>query len=110
LNSCNEESKIMLRFLINTFLTGLAVAFFLKWGREQAESQVDKMQAAVHGTPGAEPPVPPEVLVAGVGLLGGHWLVARTLGLNSVAAMLSLVAAIGAGFGYYIYGASDQPQ
>jgi len=100
----------MLRFLINTFLTGLAVAFFLKWGREQAESQVDKMQAAVHGTPGAEPPVPPEVLVAGVGLLGGHWLVARTLGLNSVAAMLSLVAAIGAGFGYYIYGASDQPR
>ena len=100
----------MLRFLINTFLTGLAVAFFLKWGREQAESQVDKMQAAVHGTPGAEPPVPPEVLVAGVGLLGGHWLVARTLGLNFAAAMLSLVAAIGAGFGYYIYGASERPQ
>ncbi len=44
----------MLRFLINTFLTGLAIAFFLKWGREQTESQVDKMQAAVHGTPGAE--------------------------------------------------------
>jgi hypothetical protein len=100
----------MLRFLINTFLTGLAVAFFLKWGREQAESQVDKMQAAVHGTPGAEPPVPPEVLVAGVGLLGGHWLVARTLGLNFAAAMLSLLAAIGAGFGYYIYGASERPQ
>lgn len=97
----------MLRFLINTFLTGLAVAFFLKWGREQAERQVDKMQAAVHGTPGAEPPVPPEVLVAGVGLLGGHWLVARTLGLNFVAAMFSLIVAIGAGFGYYVYGAGE---
>ena len=100
----------MLRFLINTFLTGLTIAFFLKWGREQAESQLDKMQSAVHGTPGAEPPVPPEVLVAGVGLLGGHWMVARLLGLNFVTAAASLLVAIGAGFGYYVYGASETPR
>ena len=100
----------MLRFLINTFLTGLAIAFFLKWGREQTEGQLDKMQRAVHGTPGAEPPVPPEVLAAGVGLLGGHWIVARLLGLNFVVSTLSLLVAIGAGFGFYIYGASETPR
>ena len=61
----------MFRFLLNTFLTALAVPFYLKWSRDQAEGQIDKMQQAVHGTPGAESPVTPAVLLGGAGLIGG---------------------------------------
>ncbi len=97
----------MFRFLLNTFLTALAVPFYLKWSRNQAEGQIDKMQSAVHGTPGAESPVTPAVLLGGLGLLAGHWLLARVMGLRSIQAVVSLLLAIGAGFGFYFFGASD---
>lgn len=96
----------MFRWLLSTFVTALAVPFYLKWSRDQSEGQIDKMQRAVHGTPGAEPPVPPTVMLAGAGVLVGHWLLSRVLGLKSIAAFLSLVAAILAGFGFYFFGAS----
>ncbi len=99
----------MFRFLLSTFLTALAIPIYLKWGRDQVEFQIDKMQAAVHGTPGAEPPVPPLVLIGGVGLLVAHWLLARLLGLRFIATMISFVIGVIAGFGFYLYGAS-RPQ
>ena len=98
----------MLRFLFATFVTAIGIAFYIKWGRAEADQQLDKMQAAVHGTPGAEPPVPPIVLVGGVGLLAGHWLLTRLLWLRFWQAFLSLLLAIGAGFGYYLYGVSGR--
>ena len=96
----------MFRFLLSTFLTALAVPFYLKWSRDQSESQIDKMQQAVHGTPGAEAPVPPIVMLGGAGLLAGHWLFSRLLGMRFWQSFLSLIAAIGAGFGFYFFGAS----
>jgi hypothetical protein len=99
---------LVLRFLINTFVTAVAVAFYLKWSDEQTEGQLDKMQRAVHGTPGATAPVPPEVMLGGAVLLAGHWLVSRLLGLNFVQAIVSLVGAIGAGFGYFFFGAGGR--
>ena len=87
-------------------MTALAVPFYLKWSRDELERQIDKMQAAVHGTPGAEAPVPSAVLLGSVGLIGGHWLLAKLLGMKSWQTFLSLLAAIGAGFGFYHYGAS----
>lgn len=100
----------MFRFLFTTFVTALAIPFYLKWGRQQSEGQIDKMQAAVHGTPGAESPIPPSVLLGGAGLLAGHWLLTRLLGLRFGQAFVSLLAAIGAGFGFYFYGASGKPR
>ena len=96
----------MFRFLLNTFVTALTVPFYLKWSRDQAEGQIDKMQQAVHGTPGAESPVTPAVLLGGAGLLAGHWLISRLLGLRFWQTFLSLLVAIGAGFGFYFFGAS----
>ena len=97
----------MFRFLLTTFVMALAIPFYLKWSRQEAEGQIDKMQAAVHGTPGAESPLPPAVLLGGAGLLAGHWLLSRLLGMKFLPAFVSLLAAIGAGFGFYFYGASD---
>ena len=96
----------MFRLLLATFVTALTMPFYLKWAREQSEGQIDKMQAAVHGTPGAESPVPPAVLLGGAGLLAGHWLLALLLGLRFWGTFASLLGAIGAGFGFYFYGAS----
>ena len=98
----------MLRFLLNTFVTGLGLAFYLKWSRSRSEGQIDKMQRGVHGTPGVEPPVPPVVMLGGAGLLAGHWLLSRLLGLRFWQAFVSLIAAIGAGFGFYLFGTSSQ--
>ncbi len=97
----------MFRFLLVTFVSALAIPFYLKWSRDESEGQIDKMQAAVHGTPGAESPIPPAVLLGGAGLLAGHWLLARLLGLRVFSAFVSLLAAIGAGFGFYFFGASN---
>ena len=96
----------MFRFLLTTFLTALAVPLYLKWSRDELETQIDKMQAAVHGTPGVEAPVPSAVLLGGVGLLGGHWLLARLLGMRSWQTFVSVLATISAGFGFYYFGAS----
>jgi hypothetical protein len=94
----------MFRFLFSTFVTALILPFYLKWGRNQAENQLDKMQRGVHGTPGVEAPVPPVVMLGGAGLLAGHWLLTRLLRLRFWQSFLSLVVAIGAGFGFYFYG------
>lgn len=100
----------MFRFLLVTFVSALAVPFYLKWSRDESEGQIDKMQAAVHGTPGAESPIPPAVLLGGAGLLAGHWLLARLFGLRFVGAFVSLLVAIGSGFGFYFFGASGNRQ
>jgi UDP-N-acetylmuramyl pentapeptide phosphotransferase/UDP-N-acetylglucosamine-1-phosphate transferase len=98
----------VLRFLLTTFVTALTLPFFLKWSRSQAEGQIDKMQRGVHGTPGVESPVPPVVLLGGVGLLAGHWVFSRLLGLGFLSWFISLIAGIGAGFGFYLFGVSGQ--
>ncbi len=50
----------------------------------------------------------PEVLLGGAGLLAGHWLLSRLLGLRFLQTFLSLLIAIGAGFGFYFFGASGK--
>lgn len=100
------ESGFMLRWLITTFVTALAVPFYLKWARAQSEGQIDKMQRGVHGTPGVEAPVPPPVMLAGVGALALQWVAARLLGLRSIMALLSLAIGVVAGLGFYLFGTS----
>jgi UDP-N-acetylmuramyl pentapeptide phosphotransferase/UDP-N-acetylglucosamine-1-phosphate transferase len=97
----------LFRFLLSTFVTALAIPFYLKWSRSQAEGQIDKMQAAVHGTPGAEPPVTPAVMLGGAGILAGHWLFCRMLGMRFLGTAASFLLAISAGFGFYFFGASE---
>lgn len=93
----------MPEFLLNTFLTALSTFFFLGWGREQAERQIDKMQEAAFNTPGAEAPVPPKVAVAGASLLSGQWLLNRKVfGLNGWRSMSSFLLGLVAGAGLFL--------
>ncbi len=67
----------MPKFILSTLYTALLLPIFLRWGRQQAEMQIDKMQESVFNTPGAEAPVPPLVLIGALGLIGSHFFFAR---------------------------------
>jgi hypothetical protein len=72
----------MLRFFICAALWAAMLPAFLRWGRAQAEYQIDKMQKAVFNTPGSEAPIPPQVAITGFTLLSIHGLVSRWLGVR----------------------------
>lgn len=67
----------MLRIFFAFAYPILLVPLYLEWSRKETEGQIDKMQAAVFNTPGAEAPVPPTVMAGGALLFIGYWLVAR---------------------------------
>ena len=92
-----------LRIMLSATLTAIAVPFYLRWGTDQAERQVDKMQKAVHFTPGAESPITPEVIAGAGGLSISHFAVGRLLGLRWWQAVLSLVAGASIGTGVFLY-------
>ncbi|MBW7881759.1 MAG: hypothetical protein H3C34_03830 [Caldilineaceae bacterium] len=93
----------LVRFTVGTAFTTIALPFFLDWARDEAEKQIDRMQEAVHFTPGAESPITAEVVVGGIGLTAGHFIVARVLGLRFGAALLSLFMAAVIGGSIFIY-------
>lgn len=81
----------MLKFIVSTLYTALLLPVFLRWGRQQAEAQIDKMQESVFNTPGAEAPLPPLVLIGGIGLISSHFFLGRRgLGLKGWQILLSL--------------------
>ncbi|MFO7634857.1 MAG: hypothetical protein R6W76_20075 [Caldilinea sp.] len=92
-----------LRMMISAALTALALPFYLRWAIDQSEDQLDKMQKAVHFTPGAESPLPPEVLAGAAGLSVSHFAVGRVLRLNWFQAFLSLIIGIALGVGVFAY-------
>lgn len=84
----------MLRLLLSLAYPALLLPLYLDWSRDQAEAQIDKMQRAVFNTPGAEAPVPPPVMVGGVGLLLGYGIWTGMLGLRGWARGVGLLVGI----------------
>lgn len=93
----------LFRIMVSATLTGVATPFYLHWADQQSEIQLDKMQKAVHFTPGAEPPLPNEVLAGAVGLGVSHFAVGRALRLGWLQAFLSLIIGIVLGVGVFLY-------
>lgn len=91
------------RIMMSAALTALAVPFYLRWSSDQAELQLDKMQKAVHFTPGAESPLPPEVIAGAAGLSVSHFAVGRILGLRWWQAILSFLIGVVLGVGAFVY-------
>lgn len=89
----------MVRFFFGSLYLAALLPLYMIWSREQVERQIDRMQAAVFNSPGAESPVTPAVVVGGITLLAGHLVVARrVLQLSLVEAFFSMV--IGGGIGF----------
>ncbi len=89
------------RFLLTLAYPIFVTPLYLDWSRRQAEQQIDKMQQAVFNTPGAEAPLPPRVLVAGLGVTTGYALWSRLLGIRRGWSVLALV--LGAPVGAAIF-------
>jgi hypothetical protein len=81
----------MIRFLLITLYPALVISWLWPWAAAQIEAQIDRMQQKVHFTPGAEPPVPPAVILTGAALLSGHFLFTRLLRLAGWQALLGLL-------------------
>lgn len=93
----------MIRFLLCLLYPVLLIPLYLDWSRAQAEGQIDKMQQAVFNTPGSEAPLPPVVVVGGVGLLVGYGLWARLLRLPGWAHFLGMLLGAPLGVAVFTY-------
>jgi hypothetical protein len=92
----------MFRFLISILCTALLTPFYLRWGRQQAEAQIDQMQQGAFNTPGMVAPVPPVVLLGGSAFIGAHFLIGKQLlRLKSWQAWFTLL--FGAGLGILLF-------
>jgi hypothetical protein len=93
----------MIKFLLSLLYSALSLSFFLGWARQRAEGQIDKMQDAVFNTPGAEAPVPPDVVMGGIGLVATHFIFGqKVLGLAGWQSFLSFGLGIVAGVAIYL--------
>ena len=97
----------MLRFLLCLVYPILLIPLYLDWSRQQAEAQIDKMQRAVFNSPGAAAPVPPWVLVIGVGLMAGYLLVGKLLRVPGWWRLLAAFLGVPVGVAVYILRQSD---
>lgn len=89
----------MNRTFLATLINAALALTYLNWSREQAERQIDKMQANAFDTPGAESPVTPAVFGGGAALLLIHLINARLLHLRGWQTLVSLVLGLAASIG-----------
>jgi hypothetical protein len=93
----------MPKFLLSLLYSTVGLSFFWGWAQRRAEGQLDKMQDAVFNTPGAEAPVPPDVLLGGVGLIATHFVFGqKVLKLTGWQTFLSFVLGIGVGTALFV--------
>ena len=90
-----------MKFLTSVAFSAILVPLYLVWGRSIVEAQIDKMQEAAFNTPGAEAPVTSSVVLAGVGLLSGHFVWGRLIGLRTWQSVGSLI--VGTAIGLYAF-------
>jgi hypothetical protein len=87
----------MLRFFLTLAYPIFLTPLYLEWSRRQTEGQIDKMQSAAFNTPGTEAPVPALVIVGGVALLVGYWLLTRLFGLQGWVRALGVLLGVPVG-------------
>jgi hypothetical protein len=92
----------MLPFLAALAYPVLTLPPYLDWSRRRIEGQIDKMQAAVFNTPGAEAPIPPAVVVAGLGWLVGYGAVAAWMGVTGWRRTAALILGVTAGIALFV--------
>ena len=61
----------------------LTIPFYLRWASDQAELQIDKMQADAFNTPGVQGPVTGPIGLVGLALLLAYVAWCRIIGLRT---------------------------
>ena len=79
-------------------------------GATQAEAQIDKMQLNAYNSPGAELPVPPQVMASGISTLGAVWWVQPgSLRQHGAGAVFSLLLGAAVGVAALFILSTDDP-
>ena len=100
----------VIRFLLGTMVAAVVTFFYAGWARRQAEAQIGKMQLNAYNTPGAESPVPPQVMASGISILGAVWWVQhRILRQHGGGAVFSLLLGAAVGVAALFVLSTDDP-
>ncbi|MEZ4708425.1 MAG: hypothetical protein R3A44_14530 [Caldilineaceae bacterium] len=92
-----------MRFWASVLTTLSVIPFWLRWGLDQSERQIDKMQEAVFNSPGSQAPVTPPVLLASGVLAAGHLFLGLALfRLGFWRTLLSFLVSLAAGVGLFL--------
>lgn len=95
------------KFLLSVALAAIATFVYVTWARNKSEGQIGKMQLNAYNSPGAESPIPKEVMASAMGAIGMLWFLQRRVLRNStVPAGLALVLGGAAGVAAVIYTSS----
>ncbi len=98
----------IIKFVFSVVLAAVATFGYVIWARKKSEGQIGKMQMNAYNSPGAESPVPKEVLASAMGAVGMVWFLQRRLLRNStVPAALALVLGGAAGVAGVLYAAKS---
>ncbi len=99
-----------IRFLVGTTVVAVVTFFFAAWARRETEAQIGKMQLNAYNTPGADSPVPPQVMATGVSTLGAVWWVQHNiLRQKGSGAVFSMLLGAAAGVATLFVVSTDDP-
>jgi hypothetical protein len=94
----------MFKFLFSVALAAIVTFVYVIWARNKSEGQIGKMQLNAYNSPGAETPVPREVMASAMGAVGILWFLQRRILRNSsIPAALALLLGGAAGVAAVIY-------
>lgn len=97
------------KFLFSVTLAAIATFVYVLWARNKSETQIGKMQLNAYNSPGAESPVPKEVMASAMGAVGMLWFLQRKVLRNSILpASLALLLGGAAGVAAVIYTSSTK--
>jgi len=97
-----------IRFVVGVLLAAISAYLFGGWAQAESEQQIGKMQLNAYNTPGAESPVPPQVVASGAALLSSLWMAERrVLRLPGGVALLALLLGLGGGIAALLLPARD---
>ena len=92
-----------MQFWASVLTTLSVIPFWLRWGLDQSERQIDKMQEAVFNSPGSQSPVTPPIILASGVLAGGHLLIGLLFfRLGFWRTLLSFLVSLAAGIGIFL--------
>lgn len=90
-------------------MVALTLPIYLSWAYNQAEQQIDRMQAEAFNTPGVQGPINSPIALLGLALFAIYMIVCRLLGLRRGQAAIAIVAGTSAGIGAFWW-RSEQEQ
>lgn len=97
------DTNLSMRFWFSVLVSLSVIPYWLRWGVDQSERQIDKMQEAVFNSPGSQAPITPPMMLASSLLIGAHMLAGLTVfRLGLLRSLLSFLTSLALGLGLFL--------